>query len=408
MANNSDFNSEEFERQLTELGKTIGKTIQTGLGSVGRDLGQSFGTVGRDIGKSLENAAKSIENASQEYRKNVEQKSAAGYYKPLGNKPVYAQSRTAPKPQKRSTTRWMAKLRSSLGLAQGMFFSFLTTIFGGVAAILVAVSSSNATTDVVAMLAVAAVLAVFSLASLIGAIKGFGTSKLNRRFCTYQNILEGRSSCTIEELAASSAFTEPQVLKDLQKMLDNNYFEEGMITPDKKMFFTNREAYQKYIQFTTAPQQQITTPQQSAERVILAEGANFLAKLRSAQNMISDPEVKEKVEHIYKVSEQIFTHVTNYPEKAEQIRKFSKYYLPTTVKLLDTYTKMDVQEVEGTNVDSIRKDINGILYTMGKAYDNLLDSLYEDVALDVSTDIAVLKGLLEQEGLTEENTLQLD
>ena len=35
------------------------------------------------------------------------------------------------------------------------------------------------------------------------------------------------------------------------------------------------------------------------------------------------------------------------------------------------------------------------------AFEQLLDSLYEDVTMDVSTDISVLQTMLKQEGLTE-------
>ena len=38
--------------------------------------------------------------------------------------------------------------------------------------------------------------------------------------------------------------------------------------------------------------------------------------------------------------------------------------------------------------------------TINIAFENLLDSLFEDAAMDVSTDISVLQTMLKQEGLT--------
>ena len=38
--------------------------------------------------------------------------------------------------------------------------------------------------------------------------------------------------------------------------------------------------------------------------------------------------------------------------------------------------------------------------TLNGAFENLLDSLFEDVAWDVSSDISVLQTMLAQEGLT--------
>ena len=74
-----------------------------------------------------------------------------------------------------------------------------------------------------------------------------------------------------------------------------------------------------------------------------------------------------------------------------------------TVKLLRVYTEVDDQPVEGVNIDTIRSDIPGILDTLTGAYENLLDSLYADMALDVSTEITVLRDMLAQEGLVEDD-----
>ena len=45
---------------------------------------------------------------------------------------------------------------------------------------------------------------------------------------------------------------------------------------------------------------------------------------------------------------------------------------------------------------------------MGTSFQNLLDSLYSEEALDVSTDITVMKSLLAEEGLADEGLNQLN
>ena len=57
---------------------------------------------------------------------------------------------------------------------------------------------------------------------------------------------------------------------------------------------------------------------------------------------------------------------------------------------------------QGENAEAIRRDIAGILHTLNQAYDNLYDKLLSDMALDVSSEIAALQGMLANDGLAGE------
>ena len=72
-----------------------------------------------------------------------------------------------------------------------------------------------------------------------------------------------------------------------------------------------------------------------------------------------------------------------------------------TVKLLGAYADMDSQPVQGENIRTAKKEIEDTLDTLNIAFEKLLDSIFQDTALDVSTDISVLQTLLAQEGLTK-------
>ena len=82
-----------------------------------------------------------------------------------------------------------------------------------------------------------------------------------------------------------------------------------------------------------------------------------------------------------------------------QLRRFLHYYLPTTLKLLNAYDRMDAAGVSGTNIDGAKGKIEQIMGAICQAFDKQLDALYGAEALDISTDIAVLENLLAQEGL---------
>ena len=79
------------------------------------------------------------------------------------------------------------------------------------------------------------------------------------------------------------------------------------------------------------------------------------------------------------------------------------YYLPTTLKLVNAYREMDAEPIQGENIRSAKHEIEETLDTINYAFENLLDSFYQDKAMDISTDITVLETMLAQEGLTEKD-----
>ena len=83
------------------------------------------------------------------------------------------------------------------------------------------------------------------------------------------------------------------------------------------------------------------------------------------------------------------------------------YYLPMTVKLLNAYADMDRQPVQGETIQASKQEIEATLDTLNLAFEKLLDSVFKDTALDVSSDISVLNTLLAQEGLTEDEFSRL-
>ena len=89
------------------------------------------------------------------------------------------------------------------------------------------------------------------------------------------------------------------------------------------------------------------------------------------------------------------------PETAPRLRKLMNYYLPTTTKLLDAYIELDRQDEPGENVRTTKREIESALDTINKAFENLLDSMFQDMAWDISSDISVMKSMLDQDGLTE-------
>lgn len=135
---------------------------------------------------------------------------------------------------------------------------------------------------------------------------------------------------------------------------------------------------------------------------LIREGKEYLKKLRAADDAIPDETLSADITRMEKASADIFRFIGEHPEKAPEIRKFMNYYLPTTLKLLNSYQRLSSQSVKGETISSTLFNIAGMMHTVADAFEKQLDSLFADEAMDISADITVFETLLKQEGFVEE------
>ena len=132
---------------------------------------------------------------------------------------------------------------------------------------------------------------------------------------------------------------------------------------------------------------------------LLAERERALSEMHRLNDSIADPVISAHIDHLEEVTGKILDHVAEHPEKRGQIRRFLSYYLPTTLKLLNAYDRMDETGVSGVNIDGTKGRIAEMMDTISAAFDKQLDALFGGEALDISTDITVLEQMLAREGI---------
>lgn len=136
---------------------------------------------------------------------------------------------------------------------------------------------------------------------------------------------------------------------------------------------------------------------------MVQEGTDYLRQLRQADENIEDEEISAAIVRMEDVSFRIFAYICDHPKKVPQIRKFMNYYLPTTLKLLNSYDRMSQQDVAGENITQSMTEIERIMQTIVVAFEKQLDALFQDEAMDISADITVLEGMMAQEGISSDD-----
>lgn len=246
---------------------------------------------------------------------------------------------------------------------------------------------------------------------LTGGIKKLG--KLER-FQKYIGTLGTHTYCNFEQLSAAVGKPVKFVKKDVKKMISDGWFRQGHIDAQETCLITSNETYQQYTQTAKAleekKQEEERRPADLSPEVqeVLDKGNEFLDKIHKSNDAIPGVEISAKISRMELIVEKIFERAQKHPEIIPDLKKMMNYYLPMTVKLLDAYEEMDRMPVQGENIKSSKKEIEDTLDTLNQAFEKLLDSVFQDTAWDVSSDISVLHTLLAQEGLTDDDFAKMN
>lgn len=263
---------------------------------------------------------------------------------------------------------------------------------------------------------------IFALALLW---KGISNRKGYKKMLRCVEILNGRVFCQIEELAAKMNISEKEMLKELKKMIRRGAFPQGHIDEQGTCLMLDDRSYQQYLQAQRSwkqreeeqkeekRRQEAQKKEQKREKkreaqeispeiqAMVQEGGRYITSLREANDAIPGEVISAKLDKLELIISKIFESVIRHPEQAGEMKKFMEYYLPTTLKLVNTYREFDGLPVKGENITTAMTEIERTLDTIIVAFEKLLDDLFQDTAFDVSADISVLETMFAREGYKE-------
>lgn len=273
------------------------------------------------------------------------------------------------------------------------------------------------------MIVLAVLAGMFTVAG--GILAGAGTSLLGKvkRYQRYLSVLGEKEYCEIKSLADHVKKSNKFIVKDIQKMIRKGWFRQGHLDGQKTCLITSNEACEQYHDLMermekqkleeklTREQQQKEQEKQAKEQKqldpqvqeIIRTGDEYIKKIHECNDAIPGEEISAKISRMEVLVDKIFDRVEQNPESITDIRRLMEYYLPTTVKLLEAYEELDSLPVQGENIITSKNEIEKTLDTLNVAFEKLLDSLFQDTAWDVSSDISVLNTMLAQEGLTKDD-----
>ena len=224
------------------------------------------------------------------------------------------------------------------------------------------------------------------------------------QFADYADSVDYHKGLPVSMLADLTHQTKKKALKRLRSYIHKGWLNAWLDDETETLYLTAedyRAAKEKAAAAAAQPQPE--NEETGDAPLNLDTARRFAAVLEKEQQLMQDAQAREELTAMHKTTTAICDWLEAHPESQPKTRRFAEYYIPTTLKLLHTYN--DVQGQQGENAETIRRDIAGILHTLNQAYSNLYDNLLSDVAMDVSSEIAALQGMLANDGLTGEGLL---
>lgn len=259
----------------------------------------------------------------------------------------------------------------------------------------------------------------------------------------------GRSYCELEELSRSCARTTGFVRKDIKKMIGLGMLPDVRIDKKGSWLLLDDETYRQFQLFEKARDREAEEGAESQglrgwlkgigksrERkkekeqaresggdrrdireegggetrgdmadgpldAAVRQGEQYMSTLRRLRESMPGDPVDARLLRLETVLGHLFGTLKKHPEQMDEMERFMEYYLPTTVKLAESYREFAAVEFPGENIRQAREKILGTLDTINKAFEGLQDDLYQDAAFDAMTDASVLRTMLERDGMAE-------
>ena len=439
----NDFNSttdsegrqvqQELERQLRELGDTMSDAFRHGFEGRGEEIGDRAWDVGRAAvnaaGYGISEAGRAFQAGKQQYQKRAEEaRNAAQNGGNASGMSDWARNFFAKKPEPTAieNIRTSAKKRHGAGvamLATGITFAAIFGItavacFGTAGMFTVGadvvlppetmVEVADQTINAIGDFALGAIRVTGWCSAVVTAVFGWLTAagasrmKAAKTLELYADTAEGfdwHKGLSLSMLAELTHKKKAKALKLMRKFIHKGWLSAWLDEKNDKLYLT-AEDYRAAQENQPAPEPEKAPEQAEDVPLNLETARRFAQVLEKETALMQDERAVEELQHMQKTTESICAWLEAHPESLPKARRFAEYYIPTTLKLLHTYN--DVQGQQGENAEAIRRDIAGILHTLNQAYDNLYDKLLSDMALDVSSEIAALQGMLANDGLAGE------
>lgn len=405
----------EYRSDLDELGRRIQNIVDQAISA--QDYQKLNQTVRQTVDRAMDIGSETIRKVSNTVSSTVSSTASFQAAKKSKEPPqVVVEQKNLP------ALYGSGNRQTAFGILRivgGSILSFLSFV-GGATAGLVGLSIGSGFFSVPVGIALGGcAVGVWLLSGGIRAVNRMG------RFKAYRKALGEKTHCTLEKLARSVGKSKRFVRREVERMIHQGLFLEGHLDREETMLITSDETYRNFeesrllmLERQKREAEEKARKEAAARKAppasrndqvqsVLDRGNAFIREIRRCNDAIPGEEISGKIDRMETIVRKIFQRAEEHPEVVPELKKLMDYYLPMTVKLLNAYADMDAQPIAGETIDGSKREIEETLDTLNLAFEKLLDTMFKNTAMDISSDITVLQTLLAQEGLTEDDLMKM-
>ena len=144
-------------------------------------------------------------------------------------------------------------------------------------------------------------------------------------------------------------------------------------------------------------------PQSGDKQVdaLIAEARAQLVRIEQADEAIAEPALSAQIADIAGTCRLILARLEEQPQMLSSLRTFLRYYLPATLSLLESRSKLE-NEVNAGQSQAIAGRIREAMAQVQTAFHKQLQALEELRFINLESEMDVLADMLRSDGLTEE------
>lgn len=413
MSNQEDkFDFSDFE----DLGSKIQKTIDTATAEVLKQAGNVKEEALKQVDKAKEEASRQMDKARESATRQFD-KAKEGAARQF-DRFYGGQNEQAYVDVGHGRRVISGKLRKNPGLYSGP--AEIAIGVAGLAGFGGAGIGLGVTTLVGAMatnlaIASAAIFVPFAVISAVLFGKGIFSSSRARRVKQYSQIWMGKQYVMIDDIESKVRWNRKKIMKDIHYLTKKDLIIGAQLDEGETCLLLTDESKSQYENAMNAKRVREEERKRALEEAmenasfeqkeiyrIKKEGQDYLKQLADIKAQIKSLDVTAKISHMEVLAARIFVCASEHPESISRTDKLFKYYFPSVMKLLNVYEDMEKQPIQGENIQKSKREIEESLDTINQALEKLFDEMFQNVAMDISSDIQVLEVMLKQDGLTED------
>lgn len=201
----------------------------------------------------------------------------------------------------------------------------------------------------------------------------------------------------LNKAAQEETQAEEAQAKETHRRADSVYRDEDCtVTSDEDVSERWAQTQQSASRAQTAQTDEDAQSTSDVER----EVHDAVWRMRRADEAIADPTLSAQIVSIEQSCEEMLSILKQRPQSLSEMRTFLRYYLPTTLRLLDARARLE--NASTPRARQVARRISEAIATVDSAFKKQIEALEEYRFIDLESEMDVLRDMLKADGLLDE------